>query len=273
MAGAKPCALVLLRDELPLPATELAPRLAKAIRRTRIDVIGALKRNPYIPMEDLSEDEAAAAVDCLRSAGGEAAALFVGQLPAAARVFRVTSADATDDGLHVQTNLAGRMQVLPWADLEAISAAVVSETSVPLGLSARSVRDEIEEMRQAARAMDGRFAPGTSADVDIPAPQPRTETYPALCLMPAGADLEMRIRGDMFNYGYLGPRLRHVSDENFRLLIGDILARATRALVDRPVRRLSGSGESPPSLEIHMLARRNRWLRLLAREGLAPPER
>lgn len=270
MAKTGLCALVLLRDELPLPAMELAPRLAKAIRRPRIDVIGALKRSPYIPLENLTGAEAASAVACLQDAGGEAAAVPADRLPAAPRVFRVSNADALDEGLRVQTDLAGKLRHLPWDNLEVVSAAVVSETSTPMGLSARSVREEINEMRQASAAMTHGLAPGMMANTDIPAPTPTTDVYPALCIMPAGADIEMRIRGDLFNYDYLGERLRHVSDENFRTMIGDILARANRALVDRPVRRFSEAGEALPSLEIRMLARRNRWLRLLAREKLAP---
>jgi hypothetical protein len=265
-----PRALVLLQEQLPLKPLALAPQLAGATGRLRLDVLGALKRNPYIPLEDLSEEEAAAAVECLRSAGARAVAVEAGRLPPPTRVFRVSNADALEDGLRVQTDLAGRLRTLPWDGLEVVAAATVSETSAPLGLSGTSVREEVEEIRLAAAAGGHGTVPPHLVFADIPAPRPKTEVYPALCLMPRGADIEMRIRGDLFNYDYLGERLRATSEENFRLLVGDVIARSTGALVNRWAKRLADAGELPPTFEAHLLERYSRWLRLLAREGLCP---
>jgi len=268
--GAGAYLLVLLDERPAAEPRELAAALARVLGRVRYDVLSALKLNPHVPFADLSADAARAAAECLAAAGVRAAALPAERLPPAGRAFTVHRAAPGEEGLEVQTDLAGGGQVLAWDGTEAVSAATVTETSVPAGFDGGSIRENI----QAARALSLALGPGlglprmASAVEPDPSPASKTSTYVVLCVMPAGADFEVRMRADQLNYEYLGPRLSNNSAENFRALAAEVVSRAASARVHGWARNLAETGASPPALDRHGLARLNQWLRLLAREGL-----
>lgn len=261
--------LVLRDEELPVHPKDLAPKLAKLLRRVRYDVLNAMKLDPGIPFKDLSEQAAAEAVSVFEDAGARPAALPAEKLPADAKVFRVGKAVLEKEALSVQTDLAGSMRSLPWEGIAAVSAATISDISKPTGLSAVSVQDQIASAQALSnRLRGGMMLPRARRGKGVPEPKTRTDTYAVLCLTARDADFEMRVRSDAFNYGYLAERLTTSSWENFRLLAGDILKRAPAARVGRWARDLAESGARPPVIDAHMLERRNRWLKLLALEGL-----
>ncbi len=258
-----PSALVILEEVLDKNPRELAGPLAKALGRVRYDVIGALKRNPYIPFKDLTFQAAEAGASCLAGVGVTAAIVDAGRLPPAPKVFTVHNARVEADGLAVQTDLVGRLRTVPWDGIEALSAATVSETSTAVGLDGGALREEVRMAREAIH--DGM---GQLIQPEMPGPLSRTDVYTVLCLLPRGADVEMRFRADQFNYDYLGERISTISSENFRIFAGDVLTRARGALVDPRARSLVETGEAPPVLDKKRLADYNLWLRLRAREGL-----
>jgi hypothetical protein len=264
--------LVILDEQPAVEPRELAGPLARALGRVRYDVLNAMKVNPHVPFADLSADEASAAAECLSAAGVRCAAVPAERLPPLGRAFTVHRAAPGEEGLEVQTDLAGARQVLPWGGIEAVSAATVIETSTAMGLDGGAIRAAVDTARTVPRmvragAVVG-IVPSHSRSM-IPDPQPvsKTDTYAVLCVMPAGADGEVRMRADQLNYDYLGPRLSTKGAENFRALAADVVSRAGSATVHGWARRLAETGASPPVLDRHMLARLNQWLRLLAREG------
>lgn len=258
--------LVILEEALPVGPRELAGPLAKTLRRVRYDVLGALKQNPYVLFTDLDKEAAAAGAQCLADAGVRAAAVSAGRLPPQAKVFTVHNADAEEDSLAVQTDLAGKMRRVPWNGIEVISAASCSETYTPGGITGCSVEDSIEAAQRAH--LGAGFGGYQLRAPEIPRPQAKTDTYAVLCIMPRGADIEVRFRADQFNYDYLGERLVPDSEKNFRTLVADVLERAGGAVVNAWARELAEGGKAPPVLEKHRLAAYNRWLRLRARTGL-----
>ena len=261
-------AVVLLDEELAVPVRELAAPLAKAIRMVRYDALNALKLNRYIPFRDLEAGAASAAVECLAGLGVKAVAVDADLLPPESRVFTVHNADALEGGLDVQTDLAGRMRTLEWADIEVVSAATVNETSTAHGFDGGAIHQQIRDARMAAASM-GHGMLGASAMVQPDfKPKSRTDVYQVLCVMPREVEIDVRFRADQFNYDYLADRRRTNSAENFQLLAGDVISRTEGALVHGPARGLAESGALPPTTNKQGLARMNRWLRLRAREGL-----
>jgi hypothetical protein len=260
--------LVVLREELDFDPREVAKPLAKALRRVRYDVLNALKLNPWIPFTDLEPDTARAAAGCLAGAGIRAAVVKAERLPPEPRVFTIHNADALEGGLDVQTDLAGKMRTIPWDGIEAVSAATVSETSVAHGFDGGAIQQQIRDAQIASAVMTHGMVRASAMRQPDFKPESRTDVYQVLCVLPAGADVEIRFRADQFNYDYLEGRRKANSAENFRVLTGDVLARAQGALAHGWARGLAESGRLPPVVDRHRLARLNLWLRLRAREGL-----
>jgi hypothetical protein len=260
----------MLDEQLPVEPRQLAGTLAKALGIVRYDALNALKRNPYIPFEDLSAEAAGAGLRVLSQDGVRAAVVGAERLPARPRAFTVHNADALEDGLRVQTSLAGKMRTVTWEEVEVVSAATVSETSIAHGLDGGRARDDVTAARYAAAASYGMVGVSRAArsGQDEYKPQSKSELYQVLCVMPATAEVEIRFRADQFNYDYLGERLTANSAENFRLLAADVLGRAGRALANGWARVFVETGALPPPIDKHHLARLNLWLRLRAREGL-----
>jgi hypothetical protein len=262
--------LVLLDEQPAVKPRDLAAPLARALRRLRYDVLNALKLNPHVPFADLSADEAAAGAECLSAAGVRSATVSAERLPPLGRAFTVHRAAPGEEGLEVQTDLTGTRQVLAWTGIEAVSAATVSETSVPAGFDGGSIRENIQAARALSLAMGPGLGLGRMASAIEPDPPPasKTSTYVALCVMPVGADFEVRMRADQLSYEYLGPRLSTNSAENFRMLAAEVVSRAASARIHGWARNLADVGAVPPAVDRHGLARLNQWLRLLAREAL-----
>ncbi|MHC4914407.1 MAG: hypothetical protein ACYTGB_02865 [Planctomycetota bacterium] len=261
-------ALVVLEEEFPVAARELAGPLAKAMKVVRYDALNALKLNPHIPFQDLDSGTASAAVECLAGAGVRAVAVDSRMLPGEPRIFTVHNADAVEGGLDIQTDLAGSMRMLEWEAIQVVSAATVSETTTAHGFDGGAIQQQIHDARIVSASMThGMVGASAMAQPDFK-PESRTDVYQVLCLMPREVEIEIRFRADQFNYDYLADRRKTNSAENFQLLAGDIISRVATALIHGPARALAESGTLPPPTDKHHLARMNRWLRLRAREGL-----
>jgi hypothetical protein len=260
-------ALVLLDEAVPPLGNEIYGELARTIGRVRYDVVAAFKRSPGIPFEDLSEDLAGAAAALFSGAGIPARALGAERLPAPARSFVVHRAELGDGGLAVQIDLAGAMQVLPWERIAGISAATRSESGAPAAApSGPSI---------------GRMLAGTALTVatglpiglgGAPArragPAPRAVAHETLAVSAFGADFEVRFRADELGYEFLGERMAGSSAQNFRLFAAALAPRCSRARVSRAAQELASAGAAPPAMEADAFSLHNRWLKLLAGEGI-----
>jgi hypothetical protein len=263
-------ALVLLDESAAVPA-EVYGELARLLGRVRYDVIGAFKRNPGVPFEDLGAGDADSAARLLAGSGVRAAAVPAGRLPALPKVLTVHKADLPEGGgLSVQTDYVGTMREMPWGEIAGLSAATVSEHSAPLGPGGPSVG------RQVAGAAV-RMAVGLTIGIPgIPgrpkhapkAAAPRVEVYGVLAVSAFSVPLEVRFREDTLSYEFLGGRMTAKAAQNFRVLAGELLHKAPRARASSAFRALAETGAAAPPMDHHEFARHNRWLKLLAVEGL-----
>jgi len=263
-------ALVLLDEAAKVPA-EIYDELARLLGRVRYDVIGAFKRSPGLPFEDLDAGGAEAAARALAGCGVRAAAVPAGRLPAFPKVLTVHKAELPEGGgLSVQTDYVGTMREMPWEEIAGLSAATITESSAPLGSAGPSVG------RQVAGAA-ARVAVGLTFGVPVisgrprlapKAPAPRVEVYGVLAVSAFGVPLEIRFREDMLNYEFLGGRKTAKAAQNFRVLAGELLHKAPRARASSAFRALAETGAAAPAMDPHEFARHNRWLKLLAAEGL-----
>lgn len=263
--------LVMLDEELPKPLPEWARVLAKALGRVSYDVIAAINRNPYFPLEGLSREEAEEAVAVLAGRGIRAAAVPAGKLPPAVRFHYIRNADVEDQGLSVQIDLAGRkLRLLPWTEIEALAAATLN---LPLDSPAPAAAGP-SIGRMAAQVIMPGYG-GIARAMRPPQPprerKPRWDRFMVLALLPAGAPMELRFRADQFNYDYLGARLAPTGAANFRTFVADVAGRATRARLSPAVRELVASGKAPPEADAGRFQACTRWLALLARAGLGGP--
>jgi len=262
-------ALVLLEEELAPSVGELAGGLARLLGRVRFDVLNAIKRNPHVPFEDLAEPQAAEAVKLLADAGARAAAVPAERLPAFPKVFTVHKAVPADAGLTVQTDYVGTLQELPWDQVAALSAATLAEGRAPAPDEPRgpSVGGQLAKLALGV-AIGIPVIPSFGPRRPAPGPAPRApEPYEVLALAPFGAAVEMRFRADMLDYACLGGRMTGNSGVNFRAFAGEVLRSAGSARVS-PAARALAEGGSPPPMGADQFARYNRWLKLLASEGL-----
>jgi hypothetical protein len=266
-------ALVILSEELTAHPRELAPEIAPLLGMVLYDVVAAFNRSPVLPFEDLPDERAAAAAQRLTERGLPAAAVPAERLPPPAKVFTVHNADVEPGGLNVQTDLAGAMRELPWDGIAALSVATITVSRGMSGmrqsstaaraagmmvglaggrLGLRSMRRRARDDHKRARAMKQRF-----------------DSSEVLALLPREAPVELRFRGNAFNYDYLGERLSASVRDNFRTFARDLLERAGGARVSAGLRALAESGTDSPQMSVGAFSAYNRWLRLMA-EGGAP---
>jgi hypothetical protein len=267
VAGEK-FALVLLDEGLDLAAGECAGELARLLGRVRYDVVGALKRSPGIPFEDLDGAQAARAVELLNAAGARAAAVSAARLPPFPKAFTVHRAGAGPEGLSVQTDYVGTVRVLPWDRIAALSAATLTETAGPApAAKGPSVGLQLAKVT---------FTMTTGIPTGLfpqPPKQPgavrRAAAYQVLVAGVFDEPVEIRFRADELNFEGLGERMTGSSTQNFRLFAGDLVARAVQAKVSSAARALAGEGCAPPAMASDDFARHNRWLKCLACEGIS----
>jgi hypothetical protein len=260
-------AMVLLEEAMPPVANEIYGVLSKTIGRVRYDVMAAFKRSPGIPFEDLSEPQAVAAVKLFTAAGIPAAAVQSVDLPAPARTFLVHRVGVGDEGFSVQTELVGTMRVLPWDGIAAVSAATLTESSGP----AHTPKGPSIGSQLAGAA--ARMAVGLPKILPTRAPQqsaaaPRAAAHQVLAVSPLDADFELRFRASELGYEFLGERMTSSAAHNFRLFAAALLPRCDRARISRAVRALAAEGTAPPPMEADAFSLHNRWLRVLAAQGL-----
>lgn len=260
-------ALVLLEEDIPPVANEVYGELAKTIGRVRYDVMAAFKRSPGIPLEDLSEPQAAAAVKLFTEAGIPAKAVGAESLPAPTRVFIVHRAGIGDEGFSVQTELVGTMRVLPWEEIAAVSAATLTESSGPAAApKGPSIGTQLAGA--AARMAVGLPTILSSRAPRQPAAAPRTSAHETLAVSPLGGNFELRFRASELGYEFLGERMAGSAAQNFRLFAAALVPRCSRARISRAARELAAEGDAPPPMEADAFSLHNRWLRALARQGL-----
>jgi hypothetical protein len=248
---------VLFRDGAPKDWQRAARVLDLASPTlSRGDATRACRLGHGLVSSELSKAEAEEAARALTEAGFTALAIPRDQVIRAPRAFTLLNADAYPDGFHVQTDVLGQMQTLPWGCLRLIC---VLRVRVVLPQASRAVMwvgggDETPHMepveQQRSRSDAG--------------PEDLLELY---ALQPL---IRLRIRRHAFNYDYLGARRTNASEANFRLLVTDILRYAPNAarvgLVDQVLagRRLSSIRQVLSPLEHEQMV-----TALLTREALA----
>lgn len=255
-------ALVLLSEKLPAHPRELGPVLAPALRMVAYDVIAALKRSPMLPFEDLPDEAAEAAVRALEEAGASAAAVPSERVPPEPRIFQVHNADVEEAGLNVQVDLAGKMRLMAWDGFELLSAATIATTrrkTQPGPRGGSSSGPRVGGMRAGGL----RFRP-----IRIPTQTSKTERAEVLALWPQDAPIEVRFHSNAFNFDYLNERLASSTQENLRILAGDLHERVEGALLSPAFLALAEEGTPPPEMAEDQLMHYNRWLVLREREGL-----
>ncbi len=261
--------IVVLDDSRPLPFIELAGPLAKGLRRVRFDVLNKLKRDPYIPVDELSPAEAQTARACFEKAGVQVAVLEMSQMPPDPKIFTVHNADVEEEGLSIQTDFSGSMRLMGWNQFDVIELGVVAETSTPMGFSASKIQDDIQAAQLMSRMQLGvGVNPMGGLRAKSHTPQSKTDTYEVLCIMPRDTDIEIRARSNQFNYDYLLKRKTLNSKGNFRLLVSDLAERITYGMIGTHARRFLDSDLQPPAVSKRDLLAHNLWLRLRARAGL-----
>lgn len=263
-------AVVFLEELPPFAAGELAGELAGPLGRLPFDVTNAFKRSPQLPFEDLSAEQAAEAVRLLLARGLRCTAVPAEKLGPFPRIRWTHRAVAGEGGLGVQTDYVNQARCLPWANVAAVSAATLSESrQQPEGRP--SLASEITSAAAGAAIGFSLGLPGMGFPArksGTPAPAPRVETYAVLAVAPFGADLEIRFRADQLNYSYLGSRMSDAAERNFRAFVRDVVGGAVRARVSPAACALAETGQPPPAMDPQAFRRYNRWLALLAREGL-----
>jgi hypothetical protein len=263
-------ALVLLEEGAPLAAAEIYGELARLLGRVRYDVIGAFRRSPGIPFEDLDGGQAEAAVRMLADSGVRAAAVPAERLPPFPKIYTVHKAIPARGSLSVQTDYVGTMQELPWDQVAALSAATLPGGSAPAGSGGGpSVGTQIASAVAWSAAVGVPLLPSFHQMKRSAAGHPPRPPEPCevLALAPFDAPVEMRFRANELNYEFLGERMTGSSGGNFRAFAGDLLRGAARARVSAAARALAEGG-SPPPLGADEFGRHNRWLKLLAVAGL-----
>ena len=166
---------------------------------------------------------AEATAAALTNAGFPAVAFPANQVIRAPRAFNIINADALEEGFNVQTDLHGKMQLLPWAAIRLISLVSLQPKK-----HQKSDREMWSDKIADADPHHLQLMP-EKPDGSEEEPEEWIETF---LLEPL---LRMRIRRHAFNYDYLGSRREDSSRENFRLLLADLLKLAPSAARVGPI--------------------------------------
>jgi hypothetical protein len=258
-----PSALVILTEELPLQPRELGPALAGSLGMVAYDVIGAFKRSPVLPFEDLQDDRAAAALNILKDRGVPATVVASDRLPPSPQVYKVHNADVEEQGLNVQVDVIGQMRIIEWDRIDLLSAATfnteksTTRTHRPTGLA-----------REVYTTGGGGHAGMRFRRIRMPRTHKRVEHSEVIALWPRGMPGEIHFQSNALNFDYLGERLGASQVGNMRNFAADIRERVEGALISPGFEALVAEDRSPPKMSPHIFAQYNRWLMLRAQEGI-----
>lgn len=117
-----------------------------------------------------------------------------------------------------------------------------------IGVAAGAVRMEEWERE---RKRDTKIQAVAGGRMAMPVPRWHTESSsewkhrPLIDVFSATREPRIRIRGDRFQYEYLGDRMRNTAAENFRLLVGDLVKGAETNFVNRGARDILKDPEAP----------------------------
>lgn len=207
----------------------------------------------------LPEPEALEVAAALDRAGFPTVLLPFRSIVRAPAPFILSNADAYPDGFHIQVDLQGTMQTLPWASVrlvlvECVRSRGVSTSKLPSGTGPRLRPDGwnshsfrtsplLAGIGMVGEALmveahngywrgdwdDYRVSPHGS--VNTPEPEPPAPLPPEvwLELFTLKPLMRLRIRQAAFNYDYLAERLTTSSRQNFAQLLRDILKFAPAA--------------------------------------------
>ena len=159
---------------------------------------------------------AEATAAALTNAGFPAVAFPAGQVIRAPQAFTIMNADALEEGFNVQTDLLGKMQLLPWASIRMISVVSLQPKKQP-------ERSDMEMW-----SYGGEMKPHLQVIPDQPE-NSDTEPKALIEIFLLEPLLRMRIRRHAFNYDYLGSRRTNSSQLNFSLLLEDLMRLAPNA--------------------------------------------
>lgn len=248
---------VLFRDGTPDDWVRAAQVLdAASPTLTRGDATRICRFGSGLIPAPLPESEALQVAGALDRAGFPTVLLPYHSLVRAPAPFVLPNADAYSDGLHIQVDLKGTMQTLPWAALSMVSIECIRPQNIGKGAMVA-----IDVPRVRPRGWDGVAHRATTRPIsaagfltgflmpDIPGaitrddpdegvvcahasdpesaqPLPPEVWLELFALKPL---MRLRIRQTVFNYDYLAERLTTNSRLNFALLIRDILKFAPNA--------------------------------------------
>ena len=208
----------VLQTDLSPPPVDLLRRAFRSVPfLTDLDA-HTLSQDGYgILIRRLSQENAASLQLALRNQGLETELVPEQKLPGLPAGKQVHRVDVTPQALHIY-DPAGRSFPLEWGHLAMIAAGKVRLNEF------RTV--ESRRRRWATREGEPDWVTETRTREE------RTERL-VLELILSGAVLRYSLVGDHFNYAYLGERLRRTADENFALLVQDLIARAPHATINR----------------------------------------
>ena len=236
---------ILLATETAVPIS-LADPIATLLELRTGEVTKAFRDQPWIPLSGVPAIALDTIFDLLNREGIPARAVPTVHMPELADPLGVRLAEPLEDNFFLQAADPPAPPVLPWRELEAVTAGLVT---VRAG----------ENRRLYAR---------TSAE----SPAAVEDEVFLLDLM--AGDLRLRIDGKKFQYEYLRERKVHASRENMRLLLEDIRRRAPHARFGARVEGFM-AGQPPSAFRFRSLAsfdNYEQWMLHLVREDAEEEE-
>jgi hypothetical protein len=283
-------ALVFTDDHRP-DLESFAPVLAGLLGLSPIDARLRIRKGRGIFLEQLDEATARLVAEALGANGWAAEVVpqaSLVRLPGRpARLFQV---DCRDDALHYKRNIAEPFRSVPWDTIRLVHAGVIATPQYRDFVQSQTFRllpilyqiDDPSARAQLRRAMAKKALEREAAG---PAPVPdsaksispealgdlaRNQTEACLDLLVDGRPGFLRADRRQVVLDYLGAHGEGNSFENFKRFAADVAARATRAEITPPTRRLL-EGEDLPRIVFDDLAEFERYAawRCL-RLGIAP---
>lgn len=219
---------VLLTRETTIPVVQIATPLAEILGRTTSEITKRLRTRPWVLVEDVPARELDAIFELLNEGKIPAKAVPEVHMPTLPPPLEVTAAEPMPRGLFLESAPEPAPPSLDWKDLAVVSAGIVSVEP-----------EEAPRMYGTGgeNAIGG--TPGSSPMVS----RKKAEDHFLVDLVSSGPDpIRLRMDGADFSHDYLGSLMKSSSRENMKVLLGDIRARAPRALfTDRTMSVLAGN--------------------------------
>lgn len=281
---------VLLRSDQRLSVPAVAPAVAKALESTLVDARHLVRNARGIFAEAIGAEQAIALVGCLEGLGIEALAIPAAALARPPKPQRVIAASPGDEAIELQTGFVGRPLQCPWHEVAMTNGAVLATRQYRDYFATKAFRQlpalhRIEDP-QARKELREKLAERARRETQLDgmAVSPQTNIHQddleTLCREHTDGVLDLYVRGGRryrmmareLRYEYLGGRRKMSTMENFRLLLGDVVARVPEALRPPMTERFLGQEPIPAILfdSLNEFERYTMWFLYTTFQGEPP---